>query len=134
MFGNTSAAAGVNSKSSFDGGDSAIAELEAWMSGDGDGDSIAFGTTHHQASSSTHNVEKSSGPVDLDEEYDKQDSGGRVDLDQEYERRFDRRKNNDSGWREGRYESLQGISQTKTAADLHLESASPSYEYDKNRT
>ena len=124
MFGNTSAAAaGVNSKPSFDGGDSAIAELEAWMSGDGDGDSIAFGTTHHQAGSSTHNVEKSSGPVDLDEEYDKQSSGGRVDLDQEYERRFDRRKNNDSGWREGRYGMLQGISETKTAADLHLESA-----------
>ncbi len=123
MFGNTSSsAAGVNSKPSFDGGDSAIAELEAWMSGDGDGDSIAFGTTHHQASSS-HNVEKSSGPVDLDEEYDKQDSGGRVDLDQEYERRFDRRKNNDTGWREGRYGMLQGISETKTAADLHLESA-----------
>ena len=123
MFGNTTSAPGLNNKPSFDGGDSAIAELEAWMSGDGDGDSIAFGTTHQQASSSTHNIEKSSGPVDLDEEYDKQSSGGRVDLDQSYERRFDRRKNNDTGWREGRYGMLQGISETKTAADLHLESA-----------
>ncbi len=83
---------------SFDGGDS-VAELEAWMSGGGDGDSVAFTVDQNDVGKVD---ERRSGPVDLDEEY---------------ERRFD------SGWREGRHEALEGISETKTAADLYLEAA-----------
>jgi len=94
----------TSSKPSFDGGDS-VAELEAWMSGGGDGDSVAF--TVDQNNDDGRDEERQSGPIDLDEEY---------------ERRFDSSRN-DSGWREGRHETLEEISETKTAADVYLEAA-----------
>ena len=96
---------GASRKPSFDGGDS-VAELEAWMSGGGDGDSVAFTVDQNDV-----------GRVD-----EERQSGGPIDLDEEYERRFDSNRN-ESGWREGRHETLEGIAEAKTAADLYLESA-----------
>ncbi|KAL7441475.1 LOW QUALITY PROTEIN: hypothetical protein ACHAXM_011522 [Skeletonema potamos] len=94
----------VSHNPSFDGGDS-VAELEAWMSGGGDGDSVAFSVNQNDF-----------GRVD-------QRRSGPIDLDEVYERRLDSNSRKDSGWREGRHEALEGISEAKTAADLYLESA-----------
>ena len=90
----------VNRKPSFDGGDS-VAELEAWMAGGADGDSVAFTIDHSDVGKVE---ERSSGPIDLD---------------QEYERRFDSKRK----VFEQRERTLDGISETKTAADVYLEAA-----------
>ena len=87
-------------KPSFDGGDS-VAELEAWMSGGADGDSVAFSVDQNN-NDDGRVEERKSCPIDLDEEY---------------ERRFDSSRN-ESGWREGRHDTLEEISETKTVAAL----------------
>jgi len=75
------------------------AELEEWMKSD------AGSASHDYVPASA--APRSSGPVDLDEAYEQRDH-------------FDR---NGGGWREGRQQSLAGISEGRSAADFHLEAS-----------
>lgn len=75
------------------------AELEEWMKSD------AGSASHDYAPASA--APRSSGPVDLDEAYEQRDH-------------FDR---NGGGWREGRQQSLAGISEGRSPADFHLEAS-----------
>ena len=97
---------------SFDG-DSA-AELEEWMKGDSE--SCALDAHEEEDQNITYGKRdretRRSGPIDLDEAYERRS-----------EVRTGSSMISGDGWREGRQESLGGISETKTAADFHLEAA-----------